>query len=45
MLQAEVTAGAKAQRQECMCQVGGTESQEWLESTLLGEEKQMTLER
>lgn len=39
MSQAEVTASAKAQRQEYVCQVGGTESQEWLESTLAEQSK------
>lgn len=45
MSQAEVTAGAKAHRQEDVCHVGGAESQEWLEGRVLGEEKEMRLER
>lgn len=44
MSQAEVTANAKAQRQKNVCHIGGTESQEWLESRVMGKEKEVKLE-
>lgn len=45
MSQAEATAYAKAQRQENVCHIGGTESQGWLESRVMGKEKEMKLEK